>query len=131
MRSRSPGLWWGVVLEAPDPHELARFYSALLDWPITSQDDGGACVAPGGDSVAYLGFQRCPDYVRPTWPSVDGQQQQMMHLDVEVDELDAAVAEAVALGATVADHQPQQTVRVLLDPAGHPFCLYTDAGATP
>jgi hypothetical protein len=25
----------------------------------------------------------------------------------------------------VADHQPQDDVRVMLDPAGHPFCLYT------
>ena len=50
----------------------------------------------------------------------------MMHLDVQVGELDAAVAEAVALGASVAAHQPQENVRVLLDPAGHPFCLCLD-----
>lgn len=50
-----------------------------------------------------------------------------MHLDVEVDELDAAVADAIALGASVAEYQPQENVRVLLDPAGHPFCLYLDA----
>ena len=50
----------------------------------------------------------------------------MMHLDVEVDELDAAVADAIALGASVADYQLQENVRVLLDPAGHPFCLYLD-----
>jgi hypothetical protein len=50
----------------------------------------------------------------------------MMHLDVEVDELDAAVADAIALGASVAGYQPQEHVRVLLGPAGHPFCLYLD-----
>ncbi len=49
-----------------------------------------------------------------------------MHLDIEVEDLEAAVADAVALGATVAAFQPQETVRVLLDPAGHPFCLYVD-----
>jgi hypothetical protein len=48
-----------------------------------------------------------------------------MHLDIEVDDLDAAVEHAVELGATVASYQPQDDVRVLLDPAGHPFCLYT------
>src|SRR5258708_4243876 len=32
-----------------------------------------------------------------------------------------AVAEAVALGTTVATTQPQENVRVLLDPARHPF----------
>jgi hypothetical protein len=50
--------------------------------------------------------------------------QMMMHLDIEVEALDSAVADAVEAGATVTDHQPQDDVRVLLDPAGHPFCLY-------
>jgi hypothetical protein len=35
-----------------------------------------------------------------------------------------AVADAVEVGATLAAYQPQDDVRVLLDPAGHPFCLY-------
>jgi hypothetical protein len=46
-----------------------------------------------------------------------------MHLDVVVDDLDAAEAEVIALGATKHEHQPGTTFRVLLDPAGHPFCL--------
>jgi catechol 2,3-dioxygenase-like lactoylglutathione lyase family enzyme len=49
----------------------------------------------------------------------------MMHLEIRVDDLDAAVAHAVAQGATLADFQPQEYVRVCLDPAGHPFCLFT------
>jgi len=52
----------------------------------------------------------------------------MMHFDFQVADLDSAVAEAVALGASVAAHQPQDNVRVLLDPAGHPFCLCRDDG---
>ena len=47
-----------------------------------------------------------------------------VHLDLEVDDLDAAVAHAVDAGAELASYQPQENVRVLLDPAGHPFCLY-------
>ncbi|SNY53801.1 hypothetical protein SAMN05421748_114176 [Paractinoplanes atraurantiacus] len=35
---------------------------------------------------------------------------------------------AVALGASVAGHQPRDNVRVLFDPAGHPFCLCRDDG---
>jgi hypothetical protein len=50
----------------------------------------------------------------------------MMHFDFQVGDLDSAVAEAVALGATVAATQPQENVRVLFDPAGHPFCLCLD-----
>ena len=50
------------------------------------------------------------------------------HLDVEVTDLTAAVDDAVALGATVAGVQPQHDVCVLLDPVGHPFCLYLGHG---
>ncbi|MEJ7707659.1 MAG: VOC family protein [Nocardioidaceae bacterium] len=48
----------------------------------------------------------------------------MMHLDFEVVDLDAAVAHALELGAEQAEHQPQTDMQVLLDPAGHAFCLY-------
>ena len=47
-----------------------------------------------------------------------------IHLDLAVDDLDAAETEAVRLGARLADEQPApDRWRVLLDPAGHPFCL--------
>jgi hypothetical protein len=49
----------------------------------------------------------------------------MLHLDFEVTDLERETERAVALGATLPGHQPQDNVRVLLDPAGHPFCLYT------
>jgi hypothetical protein len=48
----------------------------------------------------------------------------MVHLDIKVDDLDQAVAWATEAGATLADFQPQNHVRVCLDPAGHPFCLF-------
>ena len=50
----------------------------------------------------------------------------MLHLDIEVNDLEAAVALALAAGARLADYQPRADLRVLLDPAGHPFCLCTD-----
>jgi hypothetical protein len=62
---------------------------------------------------------------QPVWPEVEGSQQMMMHLDIEVEDLPAAVEHAVELGATEAGFQPQDNVRVMLDPAGHPFCLYS------
>jgi hypothetical protein len=51
----------------------------------------------------------------------------MEHLDVAVGDLVGTVAWATAAGATLADYQPQRDVRVMLDPAGHPFCLFLDA----
>src|SRR5450759_366162 len=117
--------WWGVVLEAPDARALSWFYSELLGWEVAKDDPQEAAIGPS-DGVAYLAFQTSPDYVRPVWPNREGSQQMMMHLDFEVSDLEAAVAHALELGAQEAAHQPQTNVRVLLDPAGHPFCLYVD-----
>ncbi|CAA9325472.1 MAG: hypothetical protein AVDCRST_MAG29-709 [uncultured Nocardioidaceae bacterium] len=123
MRGRSDGARWGVVLEAPDARALAGFYAELLGWPITEEGQGWTVLAaPGG--VASLAFQTESQFVAPVWPTAPGAQQMMMHLDLEVDDLSAAVEHAVELGATVAEFQPQEHVRVLLDPVGHPFCLY-------
>jgi catechol 2,3-dioxygenase-like lactoylglutathione lyase family enzyme len=127
MRGRTRTDWWGVVLDAPDGVALARFYSAVLGWPIAREDDDGAAIAVPRTS-SYLAFQSAPGYVPPVWPATEGRQQMMMHIDVAVEDLDAAVAEALELGATLADYQPQDDNRVLLDPAGHPFCLYYDHG---
>ena len=125
MRARTNGMWWGVAIEAPDPAALARFYSELLGWPVGHEEPGTTVLATP-HAGSFLVFQQANGYRPPVWPPVDGEQRPMMHLDVQVGELDAAVAEAVALGASVSAHQPQENVRVLLDPAGHPFCLCLD-----
>ena len=110
-----------VVLDCPDAEQLARFYGALLDWEVT--------VSPGwaearADYGQCLCFQQVDGYAPPAWPGQDHPQQ--LHLDVVVDDLDEAERETLALGATRADHQPGTRFRVLLDPAGHPFCLCLD-----
>jgi Glyoxalase-like domain len=115
--------YWGVVLDAPDPHALVRFYADLLDWEIYVDDTDDAGVAPP-DGVTYLAIQRSPTYERPVWPNEPGKQQMMLHLDFEVEDLQAAVEHAIELGAELAEFQPQDNVRVMLDPVGHPFCLY-------
>ena len=125
MRGRSQTAWWGVVIEAPDPGALARFYSQVLGWPIINDEPNWATIAPE-DSVSYIAFNTSPEYLPPVWPAVERSQQMMMHIDVAVDDLDAAMAHAIELGAVPATYQPQASVRVMLDPAGHPFCLYLD-----
>ena len=126
IRGRSQNGWWGAVLDGPDARALARFYAGLLGWKVEKEEPDWATIHPG-DGVAYLGFQTSPEYVRPVWPPAEGEQQMMMHLDIEVDDLEAAVSDALEAGATLADYQPQEDVRVMLDPAGHPFCLYRGA----
>ncbi|MFF4257039.1 VOC family protein [Streptomyces sp. NPDC001663] len=134
--SHEPGIprmsrhdWWGIVLEAPDPRALARFYSRLLGWEIAKEDEDGAAIAPP-EGVAYIAFQFSDGYVPPVWPAQDGTQRITMHLDFEVVDLQAAVAHALELGAREAGHQPQENVTVMLDPAGHPFCLYVDGSGS-
>jgi len=127
MRSRTNGMWWGTAIEAPDPSALASFYSELLGWPIGHEEPGTAILAAPEGSI-YIVFQQATDYRPPAWPPADGEQRPMMHFDFQVGDLDSAVGEALALGATVAGHQPQDNVRVLFDPAGHPFCLCRDDG---
>jgi hypothetical protein len=116
--------WWGIYLEAPDPHALLVFWSAVLDKPIYREDESGGALDLL-EGVAYLAVQKAEVYEPPVWPPEPGKPGMQLHLDVQVDDLDVAVENAVELGATVAEHQPQDDVRVMLDPAGHPFCLYS------
>jgi catechol 2,3-dioxygenase-like lactoylglutathione lyase family enzyme len=113
----------GIVLGAPDARELAAFYRRLLGWTVKREEPDWVILTGPGD-LPVLSFQTETDYVRPTWPAGPGDQQMMVHLDIWVDDLEAAGAHAVAAGAVLADFQPQETVRVYLDPAGHPFCLF-------
>lgn len=125
---------WGPTLDAADAVGLALFYERLLGWPITDRSngprpgyppgDGWALLrSPSGDSKIYI--QGAQHYRPPVWPPVPGEQQMMMHLDIAVDDLDAGVAWAIDAGARLAEYQPQDRVRVMLDPAGHPFCLFS------
>lgn len=112
-----------VVLDAPDARELADFYRRLLGWEI-KVDEGDWVMLRRPDDGTSLSFQTEEFYVRPVWPGAEGEQLMMLHLDIEVDDLDEAGAHAVAQGAILAAFQPQDDVRVYLDPAGHPFCLW-------
>jgi hypothetical protein len=102
MALRTTKTWWGVVLDAADGVALAHVYAQLLGWQVFTEGKGGAAVAPSEDAGYNLVF------------------------DIEVDDLNEAVAHALAVGAQQSAYQPQETVRVMLDPAGHPFCLYLD-----
>jgi catechol 2,3-dioxygenase-like lactoylglutathione lyase family enzyme len=115
-----------IVLGAPDANALGAFYRRLLGWEVRTEEPGWMKLrAPAGG--AGLAFQEETQYVRPAWPAGPDDQQMMMHLDIEVDDLDAAGAHAIAAGATLAEFQPQDDVRVYFDPAGHPFCLWVGA----
>jgi catechol 2,3-dioxygenase-like lactoylglutathione lyase family enzyme len=119
--------WIGTVIGTPDPAGLAGFYAGLLGGQVDDRDESFATLKVTADDSTYLAFQLEPDHVPPVWPTTGaGDQQMQVHLDVGVADVAAAVEDAEALGATLAEFQPQDDVRVMLDPAGHPFCLYLD-----
>jgi len=114
------GLWLAALRAIAAEHRRARFDVLHAFWV----DEPGWVALSAPDGGAGLSFQTETAYVRPTWPAGPGDQQMMSHLDIEVDDLAAAGTHAVAAGAVLADYQPQEHVRVYLDPAGHPFCLW-------
>lgn len=122
-----------VTIGARDPRSLADFYSRLLGWPMGTVEqpapgeppNGGFAriCPPPGEVGPTLNFEYERQFTAPVWPSAAGQQNATQHLDIGVDDLDAAAAWAIDAGARFAEHQPQERVRVMLDPEGHPFCL--------
>ncbi len=124
-----------VTIGAARPLELARFYSRMLGWPVTAEEPPrageppeagwGQIRPPGHEPGPTLNFEFEQAFARPVWPARAGAQTSTEHLDIRVTDLDAATAWAVEQGATPAAVQPQDGVRVLFDPDGHPFCLFT------
>ncbi|MGO1051210.1 VOC family protein [Crossiella sp. CA198] len=113
----------GVVLDAPDPRSLATFYRRLLGWEVVQDEADWVKISPPGGGPG-LSFQTEPNYQRPTWPTSPSAPGMMIHLDFQVADLLAACAHAESCGATPAEFQPQDHVRVYFDPVGHPFCLF-------
>ena len=116
-----------IVLDCPDPGALANFYRALVGGEITHADD--EWVNLRDDAAVILSFQRVADHRPPDWP--DGDPPQQFHLDLTVEDIDAAEELTLALGATKHAVQPGEVeedgnFRVYVDPAGHPFCLCWD-----
>lgn len=139
--SQAPSLTVRTVnLDCDDAHEMARFYGGLLGWePTAVEPDWVLMRDPRGGTG--LSFQQTEAYERPTWPEESGRQQKMIHLDVKVTLADpdgqatdpeaagqAALEQAVELalshGGMLAEPQARTDLRVVLDPAGHPLCLF-------
>ncbi len=111
-----------VVLDSDDIRLLSDFYRRFLGWEITTLEADWIEVRnPKGGIL--LAFQDNPKYVPPVWPETKDDQQQMLHLDFVVQDMDGAVKYALSCGARKAEVQYSDRFTVMLDPAGHPFCL--------
>jgi hypothetical protein len=122
----SPVAWVALAIDCPDAEvqsRLVHFYSQALGGEVVS-----GCVRTRG--WLFI-FEVIADYTPPTWPS--GETPKQMHFEWMVDDLDSAVSALLRVGATLAEYQrPEDSgVRIMLDPAGHPFCVATAADVTP
>lgn len=130
-----------VNLDCADALAMARFYGGLLGWEPTAVEPGWVLMRHPEAGGTGLSFQETEDYQRPTWPEEPGHQQKMIHLELLVnppgaddeagysEELGQAALEdalqlALSLGGTLAQPQNRPDLRVVLDPSGHPFCLF-------
>lgn len=119
-----------ITIACPAPRDLAAFYSRLLGSEVSASEPApaGGPEQAGWAQVSTanltLNFEFERQWTPPEWPAVAGHQFASQHVDIWVHDLDAAVGWALSCGATLAAIQPQADVRVLLDPAGKPFCLF-------
>ena len=127
----------GPTLDAADVPELTRFYEELLGWEVTDREgprpgdrpgDGWAMLRPP-DRSTKIEIQFEEHFARPVWPTRTGVQGMQIHLDIWVDDVARGVEWATECGAAEAGTQPEgrdpSRLRVMLDPAGHPFCLWS------
>jgi Glyoxalase-like domain len=118
-----------ITVMAPAPRELAQFYATLLGGKITALDPAlpwepeQAGWAQVRTPSLTINFEFEQQWRVPSWPAEVDRQTATQHLDIQVDDLASAVEWATACGARIAEFQPQEDVRVMFDPAGHPFCL--------
>lgn len=112
-----------VAIDAADLQEVSSFWAGVYGGKVDAEDDWHMVF--DRDGVPRIGVQLAPNHVPPQWP--DGEQQQQIHLDLWVADLQAAHDEVMALGATLLQAAPDRDAvegfQVYADPAGHPFCL--------
>ncbi|MDN6815168.1 MAG: VOC family protein [Corynebacterium variabile] len=110
-----------VTVDCSDPVAQAEFWSELLGGEVAVATEEYSMVVWPGTGHPALGFGHVADYVPPQWPNPNGSKQ--FHLDIAATDIASAEKRALDLGARLADPQPGETWRVLIDPAGHPFCI--------
>ena len=120
--------WVGVAIDCVDVAPVARFYERLLGFRVGDYAPPHWAQLWDPEGGVHLNIQGETAYEAPTWPDQPGEQAKMLHFEVEVDDLEAAVALAIDAGGTEAPWQPpdrdQSRIRIMLDPAGHPLCLF-------
>ena len=116
--------YMAVVLDSDNSEKLSEFYANMLGWERMKPDDEWIIVYNKESKYfPLLTFQQIDNYKRPIWPAEEHHQQQMVHLDFHVENVEEAVEHAIMCGAKLSEIQLEEAWRVMIDPAGHPFCI--------
>jgi hypothetical protein len=111
-----------VIVDCAAAGTMVTFYQAACGGDVIKTDGDSAWLKVGGATVI---FREVAGYRTPTWPSADVPMQ--IHLDFAVDDLGRVEKLLWQHGATTPEYQPHRDDGhvVMLDPAGHPFCIGT------
>jgi predicted enzyme related to lactoylglutathione lyase len=113
--------WWAITIDCVDPGTVAAFWSGIFDCSV---------VEPGPDRPSWLRLQPFgPDQppfinLQPVDEPKVGKVR--LHIDVLVQDIDAAVDRVVALGGSDTggrEQLPRGRIAVMCDPEGNEFCL--------
>jgi predicted enzyme related to lactoylglutathione lyase len=126
MTNPEPAMSLLINIDVPDAEAATRFYTEAFGLTVGRRF--------GKDFVELLGWE-APVYLLAKYAGTVGAGGDLrryerhwtpFHLDVVVDDVDAAVERAVAAGATLeapAKDAPYGRIAMLADPFGHGFCL--------
>ena len=120
--------WVGLAIDCADAQAVAGFYEAVLGFERSEASGPNWVQLHDPEGGVHLNIQAEDWYEPPVWPEVPGEQAKMLHLEVQVDDLERALERAVDAGGSIAAWQPPDRepsrLRIVLDPAGHPLCLF-------
>lgn len=107
-----------VTFDAEDINAESMFWAAVFDGEVVGEGEYREIRCP--DGTTPVGVQLAPGHVPMNWPDTPAR----AHLDVVVEDIEAAHEEVVSLGATLLQRATGgENFNVYADPAGHPFCL--------
>jgi predicted enzyme related to lactoylglutathione lyase len=106
-----------LIVDAVDPHALAKFWSEVLGWPSHVDQDDDVVIADPSGALPTILFNRAPE------PKTV---KNRLHIDVSPMGCDQQeeLARLLDLGARPIDiGQDEPSWIVLADPEGNEFCL--------
>ncbi|NGN65490.1 VOC family protein [Streptomyces sp. A7024] len=107
-----------IVIDTHDLPRLARFWAAVLDWPILSVREREIVIGPYENAPAGICFMPVSEPKRT---------KNRLHIDLTTtaEDRDAEIERVIRLGARRVDvgQTGEESWTVLADPEGNEFCV--------